>query len=108
LSDNRKRAAINHIGEPLIEKLIIDPDFDNFVTLASQFSKKLNLWSEDLAKLALSIPPEIITSQIMLGNALFLFYKPDTSISTLSHLNSSYREENICQETVVRSENDAN
>lgn len=108
LSNNHKRNVINLAGEKLVEELISDPDFGNFVKLASQFSKRVNLWSNHLAKLASSIPSGIIAAQIMLGNALFLFYKSGTSVDLLANLNSSFREETICHETVVKRENNAN
>ncbi|MFW9778848.1 MAG: pantoate kinase [Candidatus Heimdallarchaeota archaeon] len=108
LSDHRKRRAINLAGEQLIEKLISEPDFGNFVGLASQFSRKLNLWSKALIGISELVPPEVVTAQIMLGDALFLFYKPGTDLETLSNLDSSFKKETICQQTVVRRESDAN
>lgn len=107
LSNYRKRNVINLVGEQLVEELVSNPDFGNFVNLASQFSKRVNFWSDHLAKLAFSIPSGIIAAQIMLGDALFFFYKPGTSVDVISDLNSSFRKETICHETIVRSENNA-
>ncbi|MFW9855676.1 MAG: pantoate kinase [Candidatus Thorarchaeota archaeon] len=108
LADQDKRKAINLAGEQLIENLISDPDFGNFVSLASQFSRTLNLWSRTLIGISEMVPPDVVTAQIMLGDALFLFYKPGIDIKILSDLDPSFKKETICYQTVVRRESDAN
>lgn len=102
LSNPQKRKAVNEAGGELISELISRPYFDNFIKLSSAFSKRVRLWSPRLKKSIENLPPEVIGSQIMLGEAFFVFYRDSRDLVDIEIPKSQLNKEKICQNTIVR------
>ncbi len=102
LSNPQKRKAVNNAGKELISKLISHPDFNNFIKLSAIFSEKANLWSVKLQKYVKNLPETVLGSQIMLGEAFFIFYLYEHDLKEIKIPESHTNKETICQTTVVK------
>lgn len=102
LSNPQKRNAVNEAGSKLISKLISRPNFENFIKLSATFSKKVNLWSQNLKKSIENLPTTVIGAQIMLGEAFFVFYRDNRDLADIKIPKSQLTKEIICQNTIVR------
>ncbi len=104
LSNPLTRKAVNNAGKGLISKLISRPRFENFIRLSAIFSEKANLWSPQLQKSVQSLPQTVVGAQIMLGEALFVFYREKGDLAQIKVPKAHINRENICQKTIVRRE----
>jgi len=104
LSNPQKRKAVNDAGRELISELISNPHFSNFIKLSSIFSERVNLWSPQLKEYVKNLPKEMIGSQIMLGEAFFIFYRDRTTLTRIEIPNCQIIEETICENTVIKRE----
>ena len=104
LSNPQKRKAVNDAGKKLISKLISHPNFDNFIKLSAIFTKNANLWSPQLQKFVKNLPQTVVGSQIMLGEASFIFYRNKSDLKQINMPIAQINEEIICQKTVVKCE----
>ncbi|MHA2054753.1 MAG: pantoate kinase [Candidatus Hodarchaeales archaeon] len=102
LSDPLKRNQVNTTGHSLINKLIKNPKYSNFIELTEQFSREVQLYSKEIGKIMTEVPNKVKTAQIMLGDSLFLFYQDKEDILPLSKQYDSLAFEEICQNTVVK------
>ncbi|UCE14246.1 MAG: hypothetical protein JSV04_03480 [Candidatus Heimdallarchaeota archaeon] len=102
LSNPQQRKAVNDAGSELISKLISRPYFDNFIELSAAFTKKVKLWSPQLKKSIENLPPTVIGSQIMLGEAFFVFYHDKRDLVDIKIPKSQLNKETICQNTILR------
>jgi len=104
LSNPQKRRVVNNAGRELISMLISHPDFSNFIKLSRLFTEKANLWSPKLQKYLKNLPETVLGSQIMLGEAFFVFFRDRNDLSQINIPITQINEETICQNTVVRRE----
>lgn len=104
LSNHYKRKTVNDAGRELISKLISQPNFSNFVKLSADFSVKTNLWSQRLQRCIRNLPESIVGSQIMLGEALFIFYHDYDDLKDIKVPGTQLQAETICHDTIVRCE----
>ncbi|UCG00887.1 MAG: GHMP kinase [Candidatus Heimdallarchaeota archaeon] len=104
LSDNRKRETVNEAGRELISELISRPTFSNFVKLSAAFSAKTNLWSKRLQNHVRNLPHSVVGSQIMLGEAFFIFYHDSDDLKEIKVFGTQIHQETICQDTIVKRE----
>ncbi len=104
LSDPAKRTQVNTAGSFLINQLIENPKYSNFIRLTEKFSKEVKLYSGEIGKIMAEVPKEIKTAQIMLGNSIFLFYKDKEDLIPFSEQYKSLVFEKICEKTVVKQE----
>ena len=105
LSNPLTRKAVNDAGKSLISKLISRPRFEHFIQLSATFSKEANLWSAQLQKSVQSLPQNVVGAQIMLGEALFVFYRDNSDLVKIQVPDAQIIREKICQKTIVRREN---
>ncbi|MHA2248102.1 MAG: pantoate kinase [Candidatus Hodarchaeales archaeon] len=104
LSNPHKRKVVNNAGRELISMLISHPDFYNFIKLSAIFSEKVNLWSPRLQRYVKNLPETVLGSQIMLGEAFFVFFRDRNDLTQINFPITQINEETICQNTVVRCE----
>ncbi|UCG90761.1 MAG: hypothetical protein JSU57_03245 [Candidatus Heimdallarchaeota archaeon] len=104
LSNPQKRKAVNDAGRKLISELISNPHFLNFIELSAIFTERANLWSPKLKEYITNLPQGVIGSQIMLGEAIFLFYRDKTALLQIEIPNAQIIEETICKNTVMKRE----
>jgi len=102
LSDPIKRKTVNNASSKFIDELILKPKFDNFVHFTAEFTRKVRLWSSQLHSILDTLPKYIIGAQIMLGDALFLFYHEDEELTELNILSDLIQPEEICTKTIKR------
>lgn len=102
LSDSTKRVKVNSIGAGLIDQLLLNPTLSNFVKLANKFTLGVQLWSENVKKVILNLPNNIIGSQIMLGDSILLCYQNDDDLNDLKLKSDLLRSEEICYNTLQR------
>ena len=102
LSNPQKRKAVNNAGGELISMLISHPDFYNFIKLSATFSEKANLWSPKLQRYVKNLPETVLGSQIMLGEAFFVFFRDRDDLTQTNIPITQINEETICKNTVVR------
>ncbi|MFX0122840.1 MAG: pantoate kinase [Candidatus Hodarchaeota archaeon] len=104
LSDHHKRKAVNDAGRELISELILQPYFSNFIKLSAIFSVKANLWSKRLQNHVKNLPNSVVGSQIMLGEAFFIFYHDHDDLRDIKVPGTQIHQETICQDTIVKCE----
>ncbi|MHA1975169.1 MAG: pantoate kinase [Candidatus Hodarchaeales archaeon] len=102
LSNPVKREAVNRAGSKLLEKLIRTPEFEVFVQVSHEFTKKVKLYSKQLEKKLNELPKSIIGAQVMLGDTMILFYQDEDDLQELDSLKTHIQKENICEKSVVR------
>ncbi len=102
LSDSDKRFRVNSTGAALIDQLLLNPIFSNFIKIANKFTLGVQLWSEKVKKIILNLPSSIFGSQIMLGDAILLFYQNDDDLYELNLDSDLIRKEEICYKTLQR------
>lgn len=104
LSNPQKRKTVNNAGREVISELILSPDFSTFVKLTTIFTEKVNLWSSRIQEYIKNLPKNVVGSQIMLGEAFFVFYHNTADLTHIKIPITQINEESICQNTVVRRE----
>ncbi len=104
LSNRHKRKAVNEAGRELISELILHPNFSNFVKFSAAFSTKANLWSKRLQDYIRHLPKSVVGSQIMLGEALFIFYHDYDDLGDIKIPGTQIHAETICHDTIVKRE----
>jgi len=102
LSNPNKRKRINTSGHIMIQKLIKNPTYSEFIHLTKKFTHSADLMTIDLQKFISDVPKGIIAAQIMLGDSLFLFYREEEIFDDFAINNQSVEKEEICQNTVVK------
>jgi len=72
LASERTRKCVNRYGGELVDKLIEDPEIDNFMTFSRQFAEKTELLTERLRKaLCATDEANFVCSMPMFGEAVF-------------------------------------
>jgi pantoate kinase len=104
LSNHHKRKIVNNAAREVISELIQSPTFSNFVTQSVTFTVEANLWSNRLSECIKNLPESVIGSQIMLGEAFFIFYHDDADLIDIDIFDSQIYPETICYNTVVKCE----
>lgn len=104
LSNQHKRKTVNKAGREVISELISSPSFSNFVKQSVIFTTKANLWSQKLRDCIRSLPKSVIGTQIMLGEAFFIFYHDSRDLEAIKIPGSQIHPETICYNTVVKRE----
>ena len=66
------------------------------------FSVKRNLWSQRLQRFIRNLPQSVVGSQIMLGEALFIFYHDCDDLKDIKAPDTQIQAETICHDTIVR------
>ncbi len=102
LTDPHKRKAVNEAGSKLINDLIANPNFSDFIHLSNKFTQQAKLWSNQVKKCIESLPKSVIGSQIMLGEALFLFYQDNDILDEIKIQKNRIKKETVCQKTILR------
>ncbi|MHA1993879.1 MAG: pantoate kinase [Candidatus Hodarchaeales archaeon] len=102
LSDPVKRVSVNNASSKLIDNLIMNPEFDNFVHSIAEFTRRVQLWSSQLHTMLNNLPEDVIGAQIMLGDALFLFYHEEDELADVNISSDLIQPEEICTETIKR------
>ena len=102
LSDPAKRRLINISGHNMIQELIKTPTLSEFIRLTKKFTNSASLMTTSIQKFISSIPKGIETSQIMLGDSLFLFYKENEVFDDFARKFPSIQKEKICQRTITK------
>ncbi len=102
LSNPRKREIINRTSSELIANLIKNPDFTTFIHSVKEFTHRVQLCSPQLQTILESLPTQIIGAQIMLGDALFIFYTNSDELSDVQLPFGTIQPEEICEQTVRR------
>jgi hypothetical protein len=62
----------------------------------------VQLWSSQLLTILDTLPDNIIGAQIMLGDALFLFYHEEDDLADVKISPDLIQPEEICSETIKR------
>ncbi|MFX1517741.1 MAG: hypothetical protein ACFFC6_15670 [Promethearchaeota archaeon] len=104
LSNHHKRKMVNEAGREVISELLLSPDFTNFIKQTVIFTTKVNLWSSMLRNCIRNLPKSVIGSQIMLGEAFFIFYHEDSDLEDITIHYSQIHPETICYNTVIKRE----
>jgi len=102
LSDQDKRQRINNSGHKMIQNLIKNPTYTEFINLTNKFTHSAGLMSQNLKKFISNIPEGIDAAQIMLGDSLFLFYQEDEIFYDFAANQTAIQKEEICENTVVK------
>lgn len=102
LSDPLKRLSVNAASSTLIDRLIENPLFTEFIRYCSEFTRNVQLWSPQLRTILDNLPRSIIGAQIMLGDALFLFYTEEDDLADLKISHNPIQPEKVCIETIKR------
>ena len=102
LSDPVKRLSVNAASSTLIDRLIENPLFTEFIHYCSEFTRNVQLWSPQLRTILDNLPRSIIGAQIMLGDALFLFYTEEDDLADLNISHNPIQPEKVCIETIKR------
>ena len=102
LSDPEKRGIVSCVGHSVLKDLLQNPTFSEFIRQSQQFTESVGLMSLELREFSSSLPRDIESAQIMLGNSLFLFYKDQEVLDEIQRFNTDVIQEEICQETVIR------
>ncbi len=102
LSDPVRRVSVNRTSSKLIEDLIKEPEFDHFVHYTSEFTRGVQLWSPQLQTILSNLPATVIGAQIMLGDALFLFYHEEDELAEVNISPDLIHPESICTKTIKR------
>lgn len=102
LSDPVKRLSVNAASSTLIDRLIENPLFTEFIHYCSEFTRNVQLWSPQLRTILDNLPRSIIGAQIMLGDALFLFYTEEDDLADLKISHNPIQPEKVCIETIKR------
>ncbi|MHA2096021.1 MAG: pantoate kinase, partial [Candidatus Hodarchaeales archaeon] len=100
LSDPEKRLSVNKASSKLIDNLITNPKFDNFIHCIATFTRRVQLWSYQLKNILLNLPENVIGAQIMLGDGLFLFYHEEDDLIDVDISSELIQPEEICTETI--------
>jgi pantoate kinase len=104
LSNQHKRNSVNKAGREVISELISSPSFSNFVKQSATFTVQANLWSKKLHECIRNLPTSVIGSQIMLGEAFFIFYHENGDLEDIKIPGFHIHPETICHNTVVKCE----
>lgn len=104
LSNQHKRKTVNEAGREVISELISSPSFSNFVKQSVAFTAKANLWSNRLRKHIRNLPKSVIGTQIMLGEAFFIFYHKPSDLEEIKIPSSQVYPETICYNTIIKRE----
>jgi pantoate kinase len=104
LSNQHKRKKVNEAGRKVMSKLISSPSFSNFIKQSAAFTTKVNLWSNKLQECIRNLPKSVIGTQIMLGEAIFIFYHEPSDLEGIEIPVSQVYPETICYNTVVKRE----
>ena len=102
LTDQEKRGTVSCAGFHSMKDLVTNNTFMEFIRQAKIFTESVGLMSAELKSFTSSLPKEIESSQIMLGDSLFLFYKDQDVLDELKKKEDKIIQEDICQETVKR------
>ncbi len=102
LSDPRKRQLINASGHKMVQQLIKNPTYSEFIHLTKKFTRSASLMSLNLQEFITTIPEGIEASQIMLGDSLFLFFQEDEVLEDFARNKPSIQKEEICQNTITK------
>jgi len=102
LSDPNKRQLINTSGHKMIQELIKNPIYSEFIHLTKKFTHSAALMSPDLERFISIVPKGIEAAQIMLGDSIFLFYQEEEIFDAFAENQQSIHKEEICQNTVVK------
>ena len=102
LSDPNKRQLINTSGHKMIQELIENPIYSEFINLTKKFTHLAELMSPNLKKFISNVPEGIDAAQIMLGDSLFLFYQEDEIFDDFAANQPHIQKEEICENTVVK------
>lgn len=104
LSNQHKRNSVNKAGSEVISELILSPSFSNFVKQSAVFTAKAKLWSKKLHDCIRNLPKSVVGTQIMLGEAFFIFYHEPGDLEDINIPGSQVYPETICYDTVVKRE----
>jgi len=104
LSNHHKRKIVNNAARDVISELKLSPTFSNFIKQSVAFTINANLWSNKLRECIRKLPESVIGSQIMLGEAFFIFYHDDSDLEDINIFDSQIHPETICNNTVVKRE----
>ena len=99
IKSDQWKAKINKVGNLFLKDFFIKPSIERFGTISKQFSVTSYLATPDvIALIQMMEKQECITSQIMLGNGVFIIYKDKSVLEKIDN----YIEEEICYNTIKR------